>query len=422
MLTFSTKSLIKKSFGVLSIGLLLFSGIPLVLAVDPPTVNEIISPIDATKTIISGNTEPGYKVYVTGGAYEIAPVYADEEGYFEITVALAQETINNFSVKVENELGEVSETVQVTIMESAEEAAEAESSGGGDHTAPAAPTVDETPETIDANTYTFTGTGEKGGTIKVTGADEGTEDIDTNGKFEITLTLDQNAENTFSFSVLDDAGNISPSTKVTIEELSQVEISQNEEGDIEIVTTDVEGETEVIVLTDIYGHWSEDYIVELVAQGYMEGYDDGTFRPDYNMNRAEFVKTLLTSLNFEIPEAASTSPFTDVAKSAWYARYVEVAKEEDITDGYDDGTFRPGENITRAEAVKMLLEGAEIDLEEIEENPFSDVEMEEWYAPYVLMAYNLGIVSGYEDGRFGINDPITRGQVTKIIVELQEQL
>ena len=114
--------------------------IPTVFAVDSPDLDEIVSPIDATKAVISGTTGADYKVVVTGGSYQISPVYADSSGYFEVTVALIQESTNTFSIKVEDTDGNSSDLTQIIIIEGEEEAAAAEISGGGAHTAPGAHT------------------------------------------------------------------------------------------------------------------------------------------------------------------------------------------------------------------------------------------------------------------------------------------
>ncbi|EKD93870.1 MAG: Ig-like, group 2 [uncultured bacterium] len=411
------------SLSMASLLILAFLGLPAALAaVANPEIDEVLSPVDATKAVITGSTDPDYKIIVTGGPYEIAPVYADEKGKFEITVALAQESLNTFYIKAENTSGETSELVEVSIMESSELAEEAEASGGGDHTAPAAPILDETPETLDADEYIFNGTGEVGATIRVSGDREEEKKISNDGTFEIKLTLDQNAKNNFSFTVVDGAGNVSPSTKVTLTEESSTQVVVNEEGEIEIVLTDEDGNLETITLTDIYGHWAENYILELVQNKVMQGYDDGTFRPDQSMNRAEFTKTVLEALGYSIPDTITSSDFSDVPVNEWYAPYTQTAKERNIIAGYEDGTFRPNNNITRAEAIKILLQAANIEIEIPAETIFSDVDLNEWYAPYVVKAHSMGIVSGYDDGRFGVNDPITRGQVTKIIVELLKQL
>ena len=114
--------------------------------------------------------------------------------------------------------------------------------------------------------------------------------------------------------------------------------------------------------------------------------------------------------------------FRDVKNSDWFAPYVEAATTADIVDGYDDGTFRPTKTINRAEAMKILMAAAGIDTAELPNIKFPDVNETDWFAPYVLKAKEMGIVSGYSDGNFGPGDVMTRGQVAKVIVELMAQL
>ncbi len=386
--------------------------IPAALAVDAPDLDEIVSPVDATKAVISGTTGAGYKVIVTGGSYDISPTYADSSGYFEITVALIQESTNNFSIKVEDGDGNSSDTTSIVIVESETEAAEAESSGGGDHSAPGAPDLDDVPEEVNADSYTFTGYGEAGTTVIETYSDESAT-VDSSGYFEITLDLEQNADNTFKFILKDAAGNISASTKVEIEEANDAE---------EVVANESENDESsdsntVIVLSDISGHWAEDYIIQLVTDGVVEGYDDNTFLPDNPVNRAEFLKMVLGALSFEIPDSISSSAFSDVPTDAWYAPYTQTAYEERIAEGYDDGTFGSSSYINRAEAVKILLEAAGTDVTS-DLLDFPDIDSDAWYYDYVSTAYNLGIISGYNDGTFGPGDNMTRAQVCKVLVEL----
>jgi hypothetical protein len=395
--------------------------VPLALAVDAPTISDYVSPIDATKTTISGYTEPGYKVTITGGTYQISPIYADDDGYWEVTVALVQESTNTYSIKATDDEGNVSDNVTVEIIEGEEEAAAAEASGGGDHTAPDAVEFDDYEEEIEGDEYTFTGTGEGDAMITVSGSDSTTKQINSDGTWNITVDVTLYEENSYTFTVEDDAGNVSPAAYATITEISEapdVEVTEDEEtGEVEI-TTDVD----VILITDIYGHWAQDYIVTLISEGVVSGYEDGTYRPDDVINRAEFTKIVMGALGYDIPDTMTTDYFTDVVSSQWYAAYAEVAYEEGIIEGYDDGTFGADLEINRAEAMKILLAAADIETETPTESPFTDVSVDDWFAPYVITAYEMEIVSGYDDGSFGAADSMTRGQVAKVIVELQAQL
>lgn len=395
----------------------LLSSLPIALAVDVPVLDEIVSPVDAPKAFIRGTTEPGYKVIVIGGSYDIPPITADNQGRFEIQVALIQESPNLYSIKVEDPVThEFSEEIQVTIIEGAAEAAAAEASGGGDRTAPAAPVIDQQNQTVNAPSFKFTGTGEPGATLIIAGSQKRTLKVKDDGTFSVSLNLKQNQVNTFDFNLKDAAGNLGPAVRVVITEESPAGETSNEE------IEEAEEISQRPTLQDIANHWAKDYVEQLVERGVVRGYDDGTFRPDAQVSRAEFVKMVLGALDYEIAESVSENPFSDVDASAWYAPYVATAKEAGITSGYSDGTFKPDRPIQRGEALKMLFLSANIEVSAEGSSEFPDVSESDWFFGYVKKARELGIVGGYANGHFGPGDPMTRGQVAKVIIMLLGQL
>lgn len=94
-----------------------------------------------------------------------------------------------------------------------------------------------------------------------------------------------------------------------------------------------------------------------VAKGIVEGYEDGSFRPDEHINRAEAMKVLLLAAKPEIlHEPYGNIPdFSDVTGDEWFGSYVKLGNAYSIVDGFPDGSFRPGHPITRAEASKVVL-------------------------------------------------------------------
>ena len=108
------------------------------------------------------------------------------------------------------------------------------------------------------------------------------------------------------------------------------------------------------------------------------------------------------------------SAFTDAKASAWYHDGVHWAIENDVMNGVGDGKFAPNDTTTRAQVVTMLwrLDGspAYVGMSE-----FSDVDNEQWYGPAIRWASAEGIVNGYDDGRFGANDAVTREQLVTIL-------
>lgn len=86
----------------------------------------------------------------------------------------------------------------------------------------------------------------------------------------------------------------------------------------------------------------------------VEGYSDGTFKSDQSVNRAEFLKMLYSTLDVSVVEVKQVSPFTDVADDEWYTDYVRKAYLDGVVDGYSDRTFRPAQTINFAEASKIV--------------------------------------------------------------------
>ena len=149
---------------------------------------------------------------------------------------------------------------------------------------------------------------------------------------------------------------------------------------------------------------------------YIIGYEDGTVRPGANITRAEVATIFFRLLTDETRESywSQSSGFTDVASGAWYNNAVSTLTRAGILDGYEDGSFRPNASITRAEFTKIAVSffkhagGAS-------SNPFNDVPDSAWYAEFVKTAAELGLIDGYEDGTFRPNAPITRAEACTIV-------
>src|SRR5665647_2630116 len=104
--------------------------------------------------------------------------------------------------------------------------------------------------------------------------------------------------------------------------------------------------------SDISGHWAEDTIQSWVDQGTIKGYEDGTFRPENNISRAEFM-TLVNGIFGYIEVKATT--YTDVKADAWYADAVAKAAAAGYINGYPDGTMKPDNSISREEAATIIM-------------------------------------------------------------------
>jgi hypothetical protein len=107
--------------------------------------------------------------------------------------------------------------------------------------------------------------------------------------------------------------------------------------------------------SDIAGHWAEGWMEELYDVGLTSGYPDGTYRPQNQVTRAEMAVFLLRAKHGAgySPPAASGSAFSDV-EDHWAEGWIEQLADEGITGGYPDGTYRPNNPVNRAEMAVFL--------------------------------------------------------------------
>ena len=152
---------------------------------------------------------------------------------------------------------------------------------------------------------------------------------------------------------------------------------------------------------------------------FLVGYADGTFGPERNMTRAE-VTTMFARLLTEQIEADKTysSTFNDVAKGCWAANYIGYMQQFGIVTGYTDGSFRPDAPVTRAEFAAIASR-----FEKLTQGSasFTDVPDTHWAVRYINFAATRGWVTGYEDGTFKPEHSITRAEVAAVTCRLLER-
>jgi hypothetical protein len=163
-----------------------------------------------------------------------------------------------------------------------------------------------------------------------------------------------------------------------------------------------------------------DYFYEAVrylyCAGAISGYADNTFRPYNNSTRGQLTKIVV--LAFGIPIYTPPTPtFSDVPTTDPFYQYVETAAHEGLVAGYSDGTFRPYNNVTRGQLSKIVVEAAGWPLVNPPIPTFTDVPRGSAFYEYIETAFDQGIISGYADGTFRPGNDATRGQISKIVYE-----
>lgn len=149
---------------------------------------------------------------------------------------------------------------------------------------------------------------------------------------------------------------------------------------------------------------------------YLIGNDDGLIRPEANITRAEVATIFFRLLTDETRESfwSDTNSYTDVAAGSWYNNAVSTLSAMGVLGGYEDGSFRPNASITRAEFAKIAVSFFELEGLDCE-NPFLDVAPGAWYAESVAAAAEIGLIEGYEGGLFRPDAPITRAEACTIV-------
>ena len=144
---------------------------------------------------------------------------------------------------------------------------------------------------------------------------------------------------------------------------------------------------------------------------YLTGYPGGAFGPDNNMTRAEVAQMFYALLNNK--NVTITKTFPDVPADAWYATAVNTLASLGMVSGDENGNYRPNDPITRAEFCVIALAFAYEPENAV--CYFGDVSRSDWFYTYVAQAASYGWIGGYTNGNFGPNDRITRAQVTTIV-------
>ncbi len=150
--------------------------------------------------------------------------------------------------------------------------------------------------------------------------------------------------------------------------------------------------------------------------GLLRGYPDGSFRPEENMTRAQAATLLATAMELDT-DSAPACAFSDVPQDQWFAPYVNALVAEGVINGYPDGSFHPNAPLTRAEAVKLIVTAKAFVPFEEEQYLLDDVSKGHWGASYINAAVSNGVSDGDlgYDGTFKPDKLVSRGEFTDMI-------
>ena len=249
--------------------------------------------------------------------------------------------------------------------------------------------------------------------------------VDKNGKY----APNYNSLGKVKFTLIDGAGIFSPK-ELSINDfengIAEVVFIASSDGDVKIKAQNgaIVGISRYIradrdgVFQDVDAdHEFAEAITYLKENDIISGYDDGTFKPDQTVSRVEALKMILRGLDIEIDESVDLS-FPDTENGAWYVPYISTGLREEIVGGYPDGTFKPANSVIRAEYLKILLETSQVEINDnVENKPYYDVDKTEWYAKYAMFSKknHLFVV---KNNQLKPTESVTRGEVADTIYKM----
>lgn len=173
---------------------------------------------------------------------------------------------------------------------------------------------------------------------------------------------------------------------------------------------------------DLNGHWAKQDVELLASKLVVQGVTETNFAPDQAVTRAEFAALLVRGLGLSEVETAS---YADVKNSDWYAGTVGAAVKAGLVDGFEDGTFRPDAQITREQMAVMAARALQIAGKKADSGanqtpiPFADGQsVDNWAKDAVAQAVNAGIINGKSDGMFLPLEKASRAEAAVMLKRL----
>ncbi|WP_141503505.1 S-layer homology domain-containing protein [Paenibacillus luteus] len=173
--------------------------------------------------------------------------------------------------------------------------------------------------------------------------------------------------------------------------------------------------------SDVAGHWAEVNIKQAVQNGMVSGYPDGTFKPNATITRAEFAVMLMNAVKSNDDGYKLT--FKDTAKiGAWAQKAVAQAVKANLINGYEDGTFRPNANLTRAELAVIIANALKLSSETNADTSFADnKDIPQWARGAVSALHELGLVTGKGANKFEPKATTTRAEAVTVLLRMLAQ-
>lgn len=192
-------------------------------------------------------------------------------------------------------------------------------------------------------------------------------------------------------------------------------------GTVTAIALSISISTTAFAVGDIENHWGKSDINYLIDNKIMSGYTDDTFKPDNKITRAEFLKIVN---NVYENEEIKKIEFDDVKEKDWFYEDIAKAVASGYTEGYTDNTFRPNDPVNRQEASKIIVMASKLEGSKINKRiDFKDKdEINKWAQDFVDIMVEKGYIKGYEDNSFRPKRNLSRAEAAKILSEIKQEI
>ncbi|WP_161601495.1 S-layer homology domain-containing protein [Paenibacillus luteus] len=164
---------------------------------------------------------------------------------------------------------------------------------------------------------------------------------------------------------------------------------------------------------DTTAHWAQSTVNMFVQLGFVKGYSDGTFHPNASITRGEFAAIIAKV--FDLSATANDNKLADVS-GHWAESSINALIESGVISGYEDGSFKPNKEISRAEIISIISKIINLaDVKDDAASAFNDIDLA-WNKDQIQKAASAGIISGQGNGQFSPNKPSSRAEALTIIL------
>ena len=172
---------------------------------------------------------------------------------------------------------------------------------------------------------------------------------------------------------------------------------------------------------DYANHWAKSSITKWVEKEIIKGYEDGSFKPNDHVTRGELASIMVRM--FGLTDTVGAKTFKDVAENKWYAADIAKITSAGIMGGYEDGSFKPESQVTRQEAASILARAYKLTAQEEGTLSFTDAaSIASWAKADVTTLVTNGYLSGDQNNAFRPNAPLTRAEAVTMIDKMTQEL